>query len=103
MFGKDLQGSFGEIGGRPAGAHVRSARVQDLEHPERVLARSRRPVLEPEMDYELKGVYGSCVFSNGLIADDDGTMTVYYGAADRTCAAAVTTVDEMVKAAKNEL
>jgi predicted GH43/DUF377 family glycosyl hydrolase len=40
------------------------------------------------------------VFSNGLVVDDDGTMTVYYGAADRICAGAVTTVNEMVKAAK---
>ncbi len=90
-------------GADDSGRYHLAAMLSDLEHPERVLARSRRPVLEPEMDYELKGVYGSCVFSNGLIADDDGTMTVYYGAADRTCAAAVTTVDEMVKAAKNEL
>ena len=46
------------------------------------------------------GVYDNVVFSNGLLADDDGTLTVYYGAGDRICAAAVTTVDEMVAAAK---
>ena len=64
--------------------------------------RSRRPVLEPEAPYELQGVYGHCVFSNGLVVDDDGTMTVYYGAADRICAAAVTTVNEMIAAARTE-
>ena len=77
--------------------------LSDLEHPERVLTRSRKCVLEPQADYELEGVYGNCVFSNGLVADEDGTMTVYYGAADRICAAAVTTVDEMIAAAKNDL
>ena len=47
----------------------------------------------------MKGLYSECVFSNGLIADGDGTLTVYYGAADTVCAAAVTTIDEMVAAA----
>ena len=72
----------------------------DLERPERVIARGSRPVLQPEADYELTGVYDNVVFSNGLLADDDGTLTVYYGAGDRICAAAVTTVDEMVATAK---
>jgi len=74
--------------------------LSDLEHPERVIARGSRPVLEPEADYELKGVFSNCVFSNGLIVDEDGTLTIYYGAADRICAAAVTTVDDMIAAAK---
>ena len=75
--------------------------LSDLDQPDRVLNRSREPVFEPEAPYELAGVYGNCVFSNGLIVDDAGKMTVYYGAADRICAAAVTTVEEMIAAAKN--
>jgi predicted GH43/DUF377 family glycosyl hydrolase len=76
------------------------AMLSDLEFPERVVARSTRPILQPEAEYEQAGVYANCVFSNGLIAGDDGTLTIYYGAADRVCAAAVTTVDEMIAAAK---
>jgi len=76
------------------------AMLSDLEHPERLVTRGSQPVLEPETDYETTGIFSNCVFSNGLIVDDDGTLTVYYGAADRICAAAVTTVDEMVAAAK---
>ncbi len=75
------------------------AMLSDLEHPERLIGRSSQPILEPEMDYELAGVFSNCVFHNGLVVDDDGTITVYYGAADRICAAAVTTVDEMIAAA----
>jgi len=78
------------------------AMLSDLAEPQRLLTRSREPILEPEMDYELTGVFNNCVFHNGLIVDDDGAMTVYYGAADRICAAAVTTVDEMIAAAKND-
>jgi predicted GH43/DUF377 family glycosyl hydrolase len=84
------------------GTYRLGAMLSDPQQPQRVLTRSRRPVFEPQADYELKGVYANCVFSNGLIAEADGTLTVYYGAADRICAAAVTTVEEMIAAAKNE-
>ena len=84
-----------------AGRYHLGAMLSDLEHPEKVVARGSRPVLEPEAPYETTGVYGNCVFSNGLVVDDDGTMIVYYGAADRICAAAITSVDEMITAAKS--
>ncbi|MCP4374551.1 MAG: glycosidase, partial [bacterium] len=54
---------------------------------------------DPELPYEMQGVFDSCVFSNGLLVDDDGTLRVYYGAADRVCCGAVSTVDDMVLAA----
>jgi predicted GH43/DUF377 family glycosyl hydrolase len=82
-----------------AGRYHLGAMLSDLQQPQRVIARGSQPVLQPQADYERTGVYGNCVFSNGLIADDDGTLTVYYGAADRICAAAVTTIDEMIAAA----
>jgi predicted GH43/DUF377 family glycosyl hydrolase len=82
------------------GRYALGAMLSDLEHPERVIGRSSQPVLVPHADYEITGIFANCVFSNGLLVDDDGIMTVYYGAADRICAAATTTVDEMVAAAK---
>ncbi len=83
------------------GKYHLGAMLSDLEAPERIITRSKTPIFEPETDYELNGVYGNCVFSNGMVADDDGTLTVFYGAADRICAAAVTTIDEMIAAAKS--
>ena len=74
--------------------------LSELEHPEKIISRSTRPILQPETDYELEGVFGNCVFSNGLVAGDDGTVTVYYGAADRICAGATTTIDELLAACK---
>ena len=84
-----------------SGKYHLGAMLSDLDHPERILSRGREPIMDPQADYEIKGVYGNCVFSNGLVAADDGTLTVYYGAADRICAAAVTTVNEMITAAQN--
>jgi predicted GH43/DUF377 family glycosyl hydrolase len=82
------------------GRYALGAMLSDLEAPERVLTRGAAPVLEPQEEYELTGVYAQCVFSNGLVVEDDGTLRVYYGAADRICAGALTTVDAMVAAAK---
>lgn len=76
------------------------AMLSDPERPERIVTRSTEPVLWPETDYEREGVFANTVFSNGLLTEDDGTLTVYYGAGDRVCAAAATTVDEMLAAAK---
>jgi len=83
------------------GRYHLGAMLSDLDQPQKVIARSTSPVFEPQADYELEGVYGNCVFSNGLVVGDDGKLTVYYGAADRICAAAVTTIDEMIAAAKS--
>ncbi len=76
------------------------AMLSDLDRPEKVICRSTKPILVPTEDYELSGLLDNVVFSNGLVVDDDGKMTIYYGAADSICAAAVTCVDEMVAAAK---
>jgi len=84
-----------------AGRYCLGAMLSDLDEPQRVLSRSSRPVLEPRADYELAGLYANCVFCNGLVVDEGGAMTVYYGAADRICAAALTSVDEMIAAAKS--
>lgn len=85
-----------------AGRYHLGAMLSDLDHPDRLISRGRSPVMEPRMDYELAGVYGNCVFSNGMVAEDDGKLVVYYGAADSICAGAVTTIDEMIAAARNE-
>jgi predicted GH43/DUF377 family glycosyl hydrolase len=76
------------------------AMLSDLDYPERLLCRSTEPVMVPEMDYELTGVFNQCVFTSGQVVGEDGTITIYYGAADRICAGAATTIDEMLAAAK---
>ncbi|MDP6046818.1 MAG: glycosidase, partial [Phycisphaerae bacterium] len=81
------------------GRYCLGAMLSDLDNPHIVLSHSSRPVFEPEAPYELHGVFSSCVFTNGLIVDDDGVLTVYYGAADRVCAGAMGTVEQMVAAA----
>ena len=76
------------------------AMLSDLEHPERLISRSTTPVMVPEAPYETVGVFNECVFTSGQVVGDDGTITIYYGAADRICAGATTTVADMLAAAK---
>ena len=82
-----------------AGRYRLGAMLSELERPDRLLARGG-PVLEPREPYETGGIYGQCVFSNGLLACDDGRLTVFYGAADTVTAAATTSVDEMLEAVR---
>ena len=55
----------------------------DAKAPWRVLARSRRPIAEPETEYEVNGFFGNVRFSCGALYED-GKVKIYYGAAD-TC------------------
>jgi predicted GH43/DUF377 family glycosyl hydrolase len=79
----------------------------DLEHPERVIARSRCNVLEPRELYEQVGQVPNVVFPSGLVparVDSDGfaaegtELYLYYGAADTSVCLATTTVGELLEA-----
>jgi beta-1,2-mannobiose phosphorylase / 1,2-beta-oligomannan phosphorylase len=59
----------------------------DLNDPTRVLARTDRPIMEPEAEYELKGFFNAVVFSNGHLCEGDD-LVLYYGAADTVIAGA---------------
>jgi len=82
------------------GRYCLGSMLSDLDRPEKLITRSSRAVLEPTTEYELKGLYGNAIFSNGLVVDDAGVMTVYYGAADTVVAAASAKVSDMIEAAK---
>ncbi len=64
-----------------------AALLLDRDDPGKVLARSSRPILVPEADYEREGFFGNVVFACGALYEDD-LVKVYYGAAD-TCMALV--------------
>jgi predicted GH43/DUF377 family glycosyl hydrolase len=59
------------------------ALVLDSHEPWKVIARSERPIFEPETDYECAGFFGNVVFSCGLLYEGD-MLKMYYGAADTT-------------------
>ena len=59
----------------------------DLKNPARVLARSKEPILEPEVWYENEGWKTGVVYPCGAVLISDHLL-VYYGGADKvTCVA----------------
>ena len=57
------------------------AALLDLNDPSKVLARQHEPILEPELDWEVKGYIPKGVFSCGQ-AEIGDRILVYYGGAD---------------------
>ena len=78
-------------------AYYLGACLLDLEDPYKVIARSDEPILAPEEPYEKEGFYDNAVFSNGQIVRPDGTIWIYYGAADRVMAGCEITIDELLR------
>jgi predicted GH43/DUF377 family glycosyl hydrolase len=72
------------------------ALLLDIEQPRRILARTREPILEPEHDYETRGLMPcGVVFPTGNVIVD-GTLFVYYGAADTTIGVATAPLSEVL-------
>jgi predicted GH43/DUF377 family glycosyl hydrolase len=68
----------------------------DLEDPTRIIARSNEFVFKPEMLYERVGDIPNVVFPSGWIADPDGGLRIYYGAADTTICLAKAQLAELL-------
>ena len=64
------------------GGYRVGAIIVDEKNPEKILARTKDFIMEPEYDFETKGYYNGCVFPTGICVKDD-VMYVYYGAADK--------------------
>lgn len=67
----------------------------DLENPEKIIARTQEPILEPEVEHETNGIYSGCVFPTGNVVVD-GTLYVYYGAADKYVCVATANLAELL-------
>lgn len=59
------------------------AMLLDLTQPNKILAKSSVPLLQPEAPYELYGFFNNVVFTCGALIEND-TLRVYYGAADES-------------------
>lgn len=68
----------------------------DADEPWKVLARTEKPILEPEAEYEVNGFFGNVIFSCGALYED-GMVKIYYGAADTYMAYAEMPVDDILE------
>ena len=71
------------------------AMLLDLNNPSRVLHRTPDWILQPEEDYETKGLYNGVVFPCGNVVIGD-TFFVYYGGADKYVGVATCSLKKLV-------
>ena len=75
------------------------ALLLDLDHPERVIGKTQRWLLAPEMDYETCGTVNDVVFPCGALADlAKDELRLYYGAADTRIGLATSSLSAVVDA-----
>jgi beta-1,4-mannooligosaccharide/beta-1,4-mannosyl-N-acetylglucosamine phosphorylase len=71
--------------------------LHELGNPTRVLGIAREPVMVPEAPYEIAGGFRNDVlFPGGLIDMGDGTVRIYYGAADTVECVATARIQDLV-------
>lgn len=71
----------------------------DLNDPTHVIARSDKPIMEPQEKYETCGFFGEVIFTNGHIRRGD-EVTFYYGAADEVICGARVSVSAVLASLK---
>ncbi|MGC2427668.1 MAG: hypothetical protein WA421_11575 [Nitrososphaeraceae archaeon] len=77
------------------------AALLDLDNPVKIIARTKKPILEPEEPYEKEGDVKNVVFPTGTCIIDD-KLYVYYGGGDKVCCLAVAMLVIFVQHILNE-
>ena len=77
------------------------AMILDKKDPTKVLYRSRRPILEPDMSYENEGFKAGVVYSCGAVVKDN-ELFVYYGGADKVSCVASASFDKFLDDLKKD-
>ncbi|MES2436902.1 MAG: hypothetical protein V4519_02730 [Patescibacteria group bacterium] len=68
----------------------------DLKDPQKVIARTKGPLLVPEEHYEIYGTVPKTIFPSGALIEDE-TLYIFYGATDTTTAVAYVNVDDLLQ------
>ena len=76
--------------------------LHELEDPSKIIGVSDRWILAPEDPWEIVGYVHNVVFTCGAVAEDDGTLKLYWGGADKVMCAGTANIDELVDLCINE-
>jgi predicted GH43/DUF377 family glycosyl hydrolase len=72
------------------------AALLDINNPQRIIARTDKPLLVPQEEYEKYGKVPNIVFPTGALVKE-GLLHIYYGAADTTCAVATCKLESLLE------
>lgn len=71
--------------------------ILDREEPTKIVGRTNIPILSPRENYERIGDVPNLVFPTGALADNDGNLKIFYGAANSCICVGTTTIEKIVK------
>ncbi len=74
------------------------AALHKLDDPAEILGVCDRWILQPEDPWEVVGYVHNVVFTCGAVPEDDGTLKLYWGGADKVMCAGIAIIDELVDA-----
>src|SRR5690554_5844958 len=70
--------------------------LHDLHNPAKIIAVGDEWILQPEETYEITGYVPNVVFSCGAIPEPDGSVKIYWGAADTVMCVGTANLEELV-------
>ncbi|VAX19230.1 FIG01423360: glycoside hydrolase [hydrothermal vent metagenome] len=71
--------------------------LHDLEDPSKILGVADEWILEPEDQWEITGYVHNVIFCCGAVAEDDGSVKIYWGGADTVMCVGTASIDELVE------
>ncbi len=70
--------------------------LHDLNDPSKILGVGDRWILQPEDQWELVGYVHNVVFTCGAVPEEDGSVKIYWGGADKVMCTGTAQLDELV-------
>lgn len=71
--------------------------LHDLQDPSKILGVGDSWILQPEDPWEVTGYVHNVVFTCGAIPEDDGTVKIYWGGADKVMCVGTAVVEDLVE------
>jgi predicted GH43/DUF377 family glycosyl hydrolase len=71
--------------------------LHKLNDPAVILGVGDRWILQPEDPWELVGYVHNVVFTCGAVPEDDGTLKLYWGGADKVMCAGTAVIDDLIE------
>ena len=72
------------------------AALHKLDDPAEILGVGDRWILQPEDPWEITGYVPNVVFTCGAVPEDDGTIKLYWGGADKVMCAGTAVINELI-------
>ena len=70
--------------------------IHELNDPSKIIGVGDDWILQPEEDYERTGYVHNVVFSCGAVPEEDGSIKIYWGAADTVMCVGTAQINELV-------